>query len=82
MQFVGDSNAIAAGRGGSPEIIEHAVGRGVQVVWIDAARLRLPRLIRATWHTGRAGGPLAAPASRTPPLTAAAVGKLAAKVTA
>lgn len=71
----------AAGRGGSPEIIAHAVGSGVPVVWIDAARLRLPRLIRAPIANGPREVPLAALAARATPLTAAAVRKLAAKVT-
>lgn len=35
----------AAGRGGTPEIIEYAVKIGKPVVWIDAAQLRLPRVI-------------------------------------
>lgn len=46
----------AAGRGGTPEIIEYAVAQGKPVIWINAARLRLPRLIAAP--TGYGAGPL------------------------
>ena len=35
----------AAGRGGTPEIIEYAVNADRRILWIDAARTRLPRLI-------------------------------------
>lgn len=37
----------AAGRGGTPDIIEYALHLGKPVIWIDAARLRLPRLVTA-----------------------------------
>jgi hypothetical protein len=33
------------GRGGTPEIIEHAVEHGTPVVWIDAASVRAPVLL-------------------------------------
>ena len=35
----------AAGRGGTPEIISHALARARPVILIDAARSRLPRLV-------------------------------------
>lgn len=35
----------AAGRGGTPEIIDHALRQAKPVIWIDAIRDHLPRLI-------------------------------------
>lgn len=35
----------AAGRGGTPDIIEHALGCGRPVVWVDAAYLRKPVIL-------------------------------------
>ncbi len=37
----------AAGRGGTPEIIEYAITRGKPVTWIDAATDRAPMRLRA-----------------------------------
>jgi hypothetical protein len=36
----------AAGRGGTPEIIAHAMGCQKPVIWVDARREQLPRMIR------------------------------------
>lgn len=59
----------AAGRGGTPEIIAHAVSCATPVVWIDATRDRRPRHIAAP----TAGGPrtvsLARYAARAKPIT-------------
>lgn len=35
----------AAGRGGTPDVIEDALARGCPVIWIDAMQDRLPRLL-------------------------------------
>ena len=43
----------SAGRGGTPEIIEHALSHGVPGIWIDAARDRKPRLLRPSLVQGR-----------------------------
>lgn len=59
----------AAGRGGTPEIVEHAVKRGVPVVWIDAARIRVPRLIALPTAHGPRDIPLDRLAARAEPLT-------------
>ena len=37
----------AAGRGGTPEIVEYAIERGRPVIWIDAATDRAPMRLRA-----------------------------------
>lgn len=42
----------AAGRGGTLEIVEHALACRKPVVWIDACRLGLPRLIERPWAYG------------------------------
>jgi hypothetical protein len=43
----------AAGRGGTPDIIQYALDLGRPVLWIDAARDRPPRLLRAPTASGR-----------------------------
>lgn len=50
----------AAGRGGTPEIIQYALDIGRPVIWIDAARDRQPLLLRAP----RAGGMHSVPVMR------------------
>ena len=50
----------AAGRGGTPEIIDYALSCNVPVLWIDAARDRPPRLL--CWPS--AGGLMAVPLAR------------------
>lgn len=67
----------AAGRGGTPEIIEYAATRGKPVLWIDAARVRLPRLIAAPTARGRREFQLSALASRAKELTATRIAILA-----
>jgi hypothetical protein len=37
----------AAGRGGTPDVIADALTRGLPVLWIDATRQGLPRLLPA-----------------------------------
>ena len=70
----------AAGRGGTPEIIEHALKLGKPVVWIDAADVRLPRLI--VYPTASESRPttLAMIASRAKPFTRRRLAALAASV--
>lgn len=69
--------APAAGRGGTPEIVDHALACDVPVIWIDAARIRLPRLIiRPTAH-GPRDIPLDRLAARAKPLTKRRVAGLA-----
>lgn len=46
----------AAGRGGSPDIIDYALRRGRPVVWIDAARDRRPMILAGPGSIG--GSPL------------------------
>lgn len=42
----------SAGRGGTPEIIEHALGCGRPAVWVDAAYLRKPIILTAEEASG------------------------------
>jgi hypothetical protein len=67
----------AAGRGGTPEIIDYALGLGRPVIWIDAARLRRPRLIRRPTAQGRRDIPLATLAARADTLTRSGIARLA-----
>lgn len=64
------------GRGGTPEIIEYAVGRGTPVVWVDAASARPPVLLIAS----EAGRPraisLGSLSVRTEPLTERTLARL------
>lgn len=70
----------AAGRGGTPEIIDFALRQGKPVIWIDAAQQRLPRLMMAPRAgTGRRAS-MAALASRARPLRRRDVRKLAADI--
>lgn len=59
----------AAGRGGTPEIIEYAIRRGTPVIWIDAARSRVPRLIAAPTAQGQRDIALDKLAARAEPVT-------------
>jgi hypothetical protein len=59
----------AAGRGGTSEIIQLALDAGKPVIWIDAARLRLPRLIGKSRADAPREVPLAKLAARARPLT-------------
>ncbi|MBU1210087.1 MAG: hypothetical protein KJ587_02300 [Alphaproteobacteria bacterium] len=68
----------AAGRGGTPEIIDHAVRAAKPVIWIDAARNRLPLLIAAPTAQGARDVPLATLAARAKPLTRRRIARLAA----
>lgn len=54
----------AAGRGGTPEIIQYALDLGRPVIWIDAARDRPPLLLRAPCAGGIRPVPLARLAMR------------------
>lgn len=59
----------SAGRGGTPEIIEHAVLAEKPVIWIDAAMFRLPRLIFQRQTQLTKSMPLHKLAARAEPLT-------------
>jgi hypothetical protein len=67
----------AAGRGGTPEIIEYAAAKGKPVLWIDAARERLPVLISHRGAGGRSEIDLAKLAPRARPMTRARLMHLA-----
>lgn len=71
----------AAGRGGTPEIIEYALARRIPVIWIDAARLRLPLLIAAPTASGARVIPLAKLAGRARTLTRRRIEALGARIT-
>jgi hypothetical protein len=71
----------AAGRGGTPEIIDYAIGRRKPVIWIDAARDRLPILITASTAKAHSTVQLAHLASRGERLTQAKLRKLVCTVT-
>lgn len=66
----------AAGRGGTPEIMDFAVRAGKPVIWIDAARLRMPRLIAMPGAHGPRDLPLDTLAARARPLTRTALARL------
>lgn len=66
----------AAGRGGTPEIIAHALRQRKPVIWIDAARDRLPMLLRLPDAGGARDLPLAALAARARPLSRRAIRRL------
>lgn len=68
----------AAGRGGTPEIIDHAVRAGKPVIWIDAARNRLALLIAPPSAHGPRDIPLLTLATRAKPLTRRQITRLAA----
>lgn len=70
----------AAGRGGTPEIIEYALARRTPVIWIDAARLRLPRLFAAPTAPGAPDVSLTRLAGRARPLTRRRIEALAASI--
>jgi len=72
----------AAGRGGTPEIIAHALLLGRPVVWIDAARARLPRLIAAPTASGSRELSLDQLAQRARPLTRRRLAQIGARLTA
>lgn len=72
----------AAGRGGTPEIIEHALACGKPTIWIDAARDRPPRLLRLPTAHGLRVVPLERLAGRARALTARRIVKLASKARA
>lgn len=59
----------AAGRGGSPEIIEYAVRHGKAVLWVDATRDRPPLLIELPTTHGPRQVPLAQLAARARPVS-------------
>lgn len=71
----------AAGRGGTPEIIDHAVRAGTPVIWIDAARDRQPLLIAAPTAQGPRNVPLAKLAIRAKRTTRRRIASLAASHT-
>jgi hypothetical protein len=66
----------AAGRGGTLEIMEHALNSGKPVIWVDAARLSLPRLLAQPTGHGRRTLTLDLIKSRTKPLTRAGLSLL------
>jgi hypothetical protein len=66
----------AAGRGGTPEIIAEALRRTKPVIWVDAARDRLPVLLRQPAAGGPRDLPLARLAGRARPLTRARIARL------
>jgi hypothetical protein len=68
----------AAGRGGTPEIIQYALDRGRPVIWIDAAKNRPPVLLKAPPGTGLSPVPLEALALTAPSLRPSEIEKLAA----
>ena len=68
----------AAGRGGTPEIIEHAMKLGKPVIWIHAAHIRLPRLIVYSKASGAPPSDLERIAPRAKPLTRRRLATLAA----
>lgn len=72
--------AGAAGRGGTPEIVDYALAGGRSVIWLDAARPRPPRLLRRPTAQGPREIPLATLAGRARPLTRGAIARLAAAV--
>ena len=67
----------AAGRGGTPEIIEFAVARRIPVVWIDAGCDRRPRVLHQSLASGPSATTLAALAKRSPPVSMAGLAALA-----
>jgi hypothetical protein len=64
----------AAGRGGTPEIIDYALGTGRSVIWIDAANRRRPILLSGG-HT-----PIDSNAARARPMNQGAVRRLISRV--
>jgi hypothetical protein len=71
----------AAGRGGTPEIIAYAIGQRLPVIWIDAARDRLPLLIEPAGGPGWQPVALSGLAARAKPLTRARLMRLAGRTT-
>ena len=71
----------AAGRGGTPEIIDYALAGDRPVIWVDAALERLPRLLRQPTASGPRQVPLAKLAGRAKPLSELRLRRLAATVT-
>ncbi len=69
----------AAGRGGTPEIIEQAMRLDKPVVWINAALVRLPHLIIHSTASGSRRASLAQIARRAKPLTRRRLEALAAR---
>ena len=61
--------APGTGRGGTPDVIEQALRRGLPVIWIDAAQVRLPRLIVTPTANGPRHLPLPVLAARSRPLS-------------
>ena len=70
----------AAGRGGTPEIVDYALARRMPVIWIDAARRRLPLLIAAPTASAAHTTSLAVLAEGALPLTRKRMQALAASV--
>jgi hypothetical protein len=68
----------AAGRGGTPEMIEHALVHLKSVIWIDASCDRSPLLLQAPSTNAPMALPLATLAARAKPLTRGAIDRLAA----
>lgn len=68
----------AAGRGGTPDIIERALERRIPVVWIDAARDRAPLLLPRLDARGPRDAALERLAARARPMTRRRVARLAA----
>jgi hypothetical protein len=66
----------AAGRGGTPEIIQYALAQSHPVIWIDATNDRPPMMLRA----GSGAVPLNIAAAKAKPTTSRRIGKLAASV--
>jgi hypothetical protein len=67
----------AAGRGGTPEIMQYALDLDRPVIWIDAARDRPPLLLRTPSASGVRSVPLAKLAPRAQSLSQRKVSKLA-----
>jgi hypothetical protein len=67
----------AAGRGGTPEIMQYALDLGRPVIWIDAARDRPPVLLRTSSASGPRTVPLAKLAPRAQALSGRGMSKLA-----
>ena len=68
----------AAGRGGTPEIVEYAISLGKNVIWINAATKRTPRLIAPASGYVSTETPMMTLARRARKLTRQRIARLAA----
>lgn len=69
--------AAAAGRGGTPEVVAHAVNLKMPVIWINAAEDQPPKLLLRSGETGSRTLPFATLARHAPPLSRARIAALA-----